>query len=88
LAGVGHGPLTAFDIDADGGLSGGGYSPPGRGAGRHSAWAPKTQPGSAQAAVPPADLPEHRYWPQRSERAGTFRSVVPRGRGELDVVVG
>jgi hypothetical protein len=27
----------------------------------------------------PVDLPEHRYRPQRSERAGTFRSVVPRG---------
>jgi hypothetical protein len=27
----------------------------------------------------PVDLPEHRYRPQRSERAATFRSAVPRG---------
>src|SRR6266568_1108071 len=27
----------------------------------------------------PVDLPEHRYRPRRSGRAGTFRSVVPRG---------
>ena len=31
----------------------------------------------------PVDLPEHRYWPQRSEHAGTFRSVVPRGPTHL-----
>jgi len=38
-------------------------------------------PGGARARhrSRPADLPEHRYRPQRSQRAGTFRCVVPRG---------